>query len=397
VPEVGPADEAALFAQREDDLFEEQRVAVALRVQPAAELVADRPAEQRRGEPRRLLPAQRLEPQVLDPRIAGQRREELGQRLAGRDLVGAVGSDQDQRQLAGRLPELPHQVAEELEARRVGRVQVLQAEQHGPAECQASKEAVHRRVQTKSLCLWVRRGSLRKPEVVAQLRDDDGQVDRGRAKRRAEAVRRPWEQVAREGIVERAEQHGAFLLVARPRQAEHLRALRSLDQLPDQRALARSGGGAHEHDLACRPAPAQSLGHPRELGLAADEDRMRKLERAGQTLESVAWCRGALVAGVRRSWRHPCAVSRWAAAPVDGLFQPGGLFVRQAKRFGQHPHGVALGPEPEPALQVADAPRAEVRPFGERLLRQAGGQAELPQQLRERRRPPDCHRALAPR
>ncbi len=124
------ADRAAVrpfvLGDRPEQLFDVERNAVSPRVDRVDDVARRRQtgAEDERRHERRLLEGQGRESRLLGDALCQEPRPPLPQEGARRELVGAIGADDQQRSIAGR----PSELGEDLEAQVVRPLQVVERE-----------------------------------------------------------------------------------------------------------------------------------------------------------------------------------------------------------------------------------------------------------------------------
>ena len=129
----GVADRAAVrpfvLGDRPEQLFDVERKAVGPRVDRGDDVARRRQtgAEDERRHERRLLEGQGCESRLLGDALRQEPRPPLPQESARRELVGAIGADDQQRSIAGR----PSELGEDLEAQVVRPLQVVEGEHVG--------------------------------------------------------------------------------------------------------------------------------------------------------------------------------------------------------------------------------------------------------------------------
>jgi hypothetical protein len=179
---VALVDHAAL-GEVADDLLDEERVAVGLRVQAVHEVgrhVVSGRALQQLGD---LLLAQPRQRQPLDQPLAAQVGERLAERVRGREVGGAVGPRDEQRPVGE-----AHEVAQEQQRGRVGPVQVVQHQHHRALLAEPAEEGADGVEEGLAACDGglgvtardrVRAGRQQRVEAVDRVREGRHRGDAG--------------------------------------------------------------------------------------------------------------------------------------------------------------------------------------------------------------------------
>ena len=216
-----------------------------------------------------LVVVEALQGDAADPGLPAQRPEGLGQRVGRGQLGVSVGADDEQPQGVGLL----HQVAQQLQAGRVGPLQVVEHEHHGTLLAGRGQDAEHRGVQQVALGLGVgplaRRGQSLHPG--AQGPAEPGQLGPVGGHVGGEHLLGGVGDVVVEGLGEGGVGH-AELLVAAAEQHDGPLGVGPPGRLGGQGGLALPGLPGDQDHLAALVAghPLVGLLHRHEVQVAAD-------------------------------------------------------------------------------------------------------------------------------
>ncbi len=292
-------DEPAV-GERAEELADEERVAERLLEDDAGELAALRPRapERVRHELRHVVERERREPDLRRPgAVPGELREGERERVRGRDLVVAVGPDQEQPAALRIGDEEPDQA----ERRRVDPLEVVEEDDERLIHGEDADEAVEREREAVLRLGGGQRGHrLRGADHQRDLGDEIDE-DLADPSQRREEPRLPARQhvgglredlpheVAervRDGLVGRA----AAALVELPRDEEAAPRGHAALHLADERRLADARVADHQRELCHAPVRARERRlELRDLNLAAVEllRELEKLDAVGEARRQI--------------------------------------------------------------------------------------------------------------